>query len=153
MKMTKRIFLTLTVLWVSLMGKAAEKSLFITFTDGSKVEFALATTPEVSVANDQLTVSSTATVASYDLSKVSTFTYGSSTGIGSTQTDNRLAWEGDRLIVSGKNIKIRIFAIDGRSVAIDPIQVGDRTIINMGTLTQGTYIINVNGKSVKIHRK
>ena len=67
-----------------------------------------------------MTVTSTATAASYELWKVSTFTYGTTTGIKQVETNN----------------KVSAFALDGKNIKLSPITAGDKTIINLSELTQ-----------------
>ena len=149
----KKIALSLLVALSCISAKAADgKSLFVSFNDGSKIEFALSTLPEVTFGNDKMTVISTATTASYELWKVSTFTYGTTTGIKQVETNNKFALEGDRIIVDGTN-KVSAFALDGKNIKLSPITVGDKTIINLSELTNGVYIIKINNKSLKVARQ
>ena len=140
----KKIALSLLVALSCISAKAADgKSLFVSFNDGSKIEFALSTLPEVTFGNDKMTVTSTATTASYELWKVSTFTYGNS----------RFAFEGDRIIVDGTHNQVSAFALDGKAVSLSPILAGDKTIIPLDELTHGVYIIKINNKSIKVARQ
>lgn len=67
----KKIALSLLIALSCISAKAADgKSLFVSFNDGSKIEFALSTQPEITFGNDKMTVTSTATTASYELWKV-----------------------------------------------------------------------------------
>lgn len=150
----KKIALSLLVALSCLTARATDgKSLFVSFNDGSKIEFALSTLPEVTFGNDQMTVKTTATTASYELWKVSTFTYGTTTGIKQVETNNKFALEGDRIIVDGTKNQVSAFALDGKKVSISPIITGDKTIINLDGLSQGVYIIKINNKSIKIARQ
>ena len=149
----KKIALSLLIALSCISAKAADgKSLFVSFNDGSKIEFALSTLPEVTFGNDKMTVKSTATTASYELWKVSTFTYGTTTGIKQVE-NNKFAFEGDRIIVDGTNNKVSAFALDGKNIKLSPITVGDKTIINLSELTNGVYIIKINNKSIKVARQ
>lgn len=149
----KKIALSLLIALSCISAKAADgKSLFVSFNDGSKIEFALSTLPEVTFGNDKMTVKSTATTASYELWKVSTFTYGTTTGIKQVE-NNKFAFEGDRIIVDGTNNKVSAFALDGKNIKLSPITVGDKTIINLSELTNGVYIIKINNKSLKVARQ
>ena len=149
----KKIALSLLIALSCISAKAADgKSLFVSFNDGSKIEFALSTLPEVTFGNDKMTVKSTATTASYELWKVSTFTYGTTTGIKQVE-NNKFAFEGDRIIVDGTNNKVSAFALDGKNIKLSPITVGDKTIINLSELTHGVYIIKINNKSLKVARQ
>lgn len=149
----KKIALSLLIALSCISAKAADgKSLFVSFNDGSKIEFALSTLPEVTFGNDKMTVKSTATTASYELWKVSTFTYGTTTGIKQVE-NNKFAFEGDRIIVDGTNNKVSAFALDGKAIKLSPITAGDKTIINLSELTHGGYIIKINNKSIKVARQ
>lgn len=150
----KKIALSLWVALCCMTAHAADgKSLFVSFNDGSRIEFALNTLPEVTFGNDKMTVTSTATTASYELWKVSTFTYGTTTGIKQVETNNKFAFEGDRIIVDGTNNKVSAFALDGKAIKLSPITAGDKTIINLSELTHGVYIIKINNKSIKVARQ
>ena len=150
----KKIALSLLVALSCISAKAADgKSLFVSFNDGSRIEFALSTLPEVTFGNDKMTVKSTATTASYELWKVSTFTYGTTTGIKQVETNNKLAFEGDRIIVDGTNNKISTFALDGKAIKLSPTTAEGKTIINLNALTHDVYIIKINNKSIKVARQ
>ena len=149
----KKIALSLLVALSCISAKAADgKSLFVSFNDGSKIEFALSTLPKVTFGNDKMTVTSTATTASYELRKVSTFTYGTTTGIKQVE-NNKFAFEGDRIIVDGTHNQVSAFALDGKAVSLSPIITSNKTIISLDSLTHGVYIIKINNKSIKIARQ
>lgn len=150
----KKIALSLLIALSCISAKATDdKSLFVSFNDGSKIEFALSTLPEVTFGNDKMTVKSTATTVSYELWKVSTFTYGTTTGIKQVETNNKFAFEGDRIIVDGTNNKISTFALDGKAIKLSPTTAEGKTIINLNALTNGVYIIKINNKSIKVARQ
>ena len=125
----------------------------VSFNDGSRIEFALSTLPEVTFGNDKMTVTSTATTACYELWKVSTFTYGTTTGIQQIEANSKFAFEGDRLIVDGTRNQVSAFALDGKAVNLSPVIAGDKTIISLDGLTHGVYIIKINNKSIKVARQ
>ncbi len=79
--MKRLILIFLASLSAAMVFAATGKSLFITFTDNTKAEFALADTPSVTVADDRLTVTTATTTASYELQLVSTFPYATTTAI------------------------------------------------------------------------
>ncbi len=151
----KKIVLSLLVALSCMTVKAADgKSLFVTFNDGQKVEFALTTTPHVTFGNDQMTIQTTETTASYDLWKVTTFTYGdTAAGISQAETSHQIALEGNRIIIDGTTNKVSAFALDGRAVTLSPTIIGNKTIINLDGLIRGAYIIKLNNKSIKIARQ
>lgn len=149
----KRFALTLCVALCCLLAKADGLALIVTLNDGQRVQFALSTTPEVSIANDQLTITTTETTATYELWKVSTFTYATGTGIDQATADKKgFTLSGDNIVVDG-TATVRVFALDGKAVSIAPETSGSQTIVPLSGLAKGVYIININGKSVKISRR
>ena len=115
----RRIILSLLLVLSCYTTKAADgKSLFVTFKDGQKIEFALVILPNISFGNNLMTVTSTETTASYELWKVNTFTYGATTGISQLQTSSKFSLEEDRIIVDGTNNKINAFALDGKAIGL-----------------------------------
>lgn len=148
----KKVLVFIAALLSTLTMSAEEKSLIITFSDNTKAEYALTTLPDITMKNDKLTVKTTSTTAEFDLYKVKTFTFATSTGI-QTVDKQHFSLNGDVLVMDGESNKTRIFSIDGKSVSVDPIISNGKTIINLNALNRGVYIINVNGKSVKIIKK
>ena len=61
--------------------------------------------------------------------------------------------QGDRIIVSGTDAQVRLFAIDSKAVSASPVRADGHTVISLSELPKGIYIINVNGKSVKISKQ
>lgn len=92
------------------------------------------------------------TTIEYDLYKVKTFTFGMASGIDNTTIQDVLM-NGNKLYIPGTNNKIRIFSIDGTSVKLPNIQTGNANVLDLDPLPKSVYIINVNGKSVKIIKK
>ena len=150
----RRIILSLLLVLSCYTTKAADcKSLFVTFKDGQKIEFALVTLPNISFGNNLMTITSTETTASYELWKVNTFTYGAPPGISQLQTSEKFSLEEDRIIVDGTTNKINIFSLDGKAIGLSPTTAGGKTIINLNALTHGVYIIKINNKSIKVARQ
>lgn len=151
----KKIALSIMAALSGLAANATDgKSLFVTFNDGQKVEFALATTPEVTFGNDQMNVKTTETTASYELWKVTTFTYGATTtGISQVEGNKKFAMEGNHIVAEGTNNKISAFTLEGKTVPLSSTTTGDKTIINLDDLTKGVYIIHINNNSIKIARQ
>ena len=150
----RRIILSLLLVLSCYTTKAADgKSLFVTFKDGQKIEFALVTLPNISFGNNLMTITSTEMTASYELWKVNTFTYGATTGISQLQTSENFSLEEDRIIVDGTTNKINIFSLDGKAIGLSPTTAGGKTIINLNALTHGVYIIKINNKSIKVARQ
>ncbi len=149
----KRLALTIClVLGCILVHAANGKSLFVSFNDGTRVEFALSDTPDVSFANDMMTVTATSTTASYELWTVTTFTYGTTTGISQTET-GRMTIEGNHIVIDGSTNKVTAYSIDGKAAPVTATVAGDKTVVSLNTLPKGVYIIKINGKAIKITRR
>ena len=134
----RKIILSLMLLLSCYTTKAADgKSLFVTFKDGQKIEFALTTMPDISFENDLMTIKSTETTATYELLK----------------TTHKFALEGNRIIVDGSNNKISAYTQDGKAVKLTTIICNDKTLISLDKLSHGMYIITINNKSFKIARQ
>lgn len=148
----KQILASVAVLLSTLTAGAEERSLFITFSDNTKAEYKLSTLPEITMENDKLSITTTATTAEFDLYKVKTFTFSTSTGIETIEKQG-FSLNGNAIVLDGESSKVRIFSIDGKAVPAKPIIYGDKTIVNLNSLDRGVYIVSANGKSVKITRR
>lgn len=148
----KYLLSLLVTLFCATTVGAENKSLVITFNDNTKTTYTLSTLPEITMANDKLTVKTSETTAEFDLYKVKTFTFATTSGISSV-SDERFTIEGETLVFPSENAQIRIFSIDGKQVPIDPIYANGKAMVSLSALTRGIYIISANGKSVKITRQ
>lgn len=143
-----------------------EMVLIITLNTGKKVEMKVSTLPEITFANDKMTItsltsssssssiSSSTTKTSISLWKVSTFTYAApATGISNVSSNTDIVIDGNQITVEGTHNKISAFAYDGRAIHLSPTISGDKTILSLDELQTGVYIIKINGKSIKIARQ
>lgn len=132
----KRLLLLMVVVCSALATLAQGKSLFITFNDGSKAEFAMTDNPAITMTDGTMTVVAGTTTLNYELWRVKQFTFGTSTAIRE---------------VSGiqlKSDKVRIFTLDGKAVNVSARQ--DQ--IDLSSLASGVYIININGNTLKFRK-
>lgn len=148
----KHIIFFIVAFFSVLTASAEGKQLVVTFSDGTKAEYALQTLPQISMADDKLTIETTATTAEFDLYKVKTFTFSTTSGIRSVEQGGYYV-SGDAIAFEGESTNTRIFSIDGKAVSATPIISDGKTIISLSSLPSGVYIISVNGKSVKISRR
>lgn len=148
----KRLFLALLSFICTLCINAEEKSLIITFNDNTTQAFALAELPDILMENDKMIINAGNNTIEYDLYKVKTFTFGIPSGIDNTTIQDVLM-NGNKLYIPGTNNKIRIFSIDGKPVKLPNIQTVNANVLDLDPLPKSVYIINVNGKSVKIIKK
>ena len=117
----------------TLILEAQDKSLFITFNDGSKAEFAMSDNPAITMANGTMTVAAGSSQISYELWRVKQFTFGTSTAIHEVNG------------IQLKSDKVSIFTLDGK--AVNAVVHQDQ--IDLRSLASGVYIININGNTVK----
>lgn len=153
MKNKKKIALSLAATLGCLAAHAAQgQSLYVHFSDGTQLEFALAEAPEVTFAADEMILTTAAETATFDLWQVASFTYGATTGISQATAGEGLTLEGDRLVAEGTAHQVIAYALDGKAVSLRPTLAGGKTIIPLRGLGRGTYIIKVNNKTIKIAR-
>lgn len=149
----KKLLLTLMVMLASTAMMRAQSSLIVTFADGSHQSFLLSTLPDIRMANDKMTITTSATTAEYDLYTVKTFTFGDATGISSLNT-GKLSVSGDALVIPDANARVNAFALDGTEVEVDVSHDGNgSTVVDLSSLPAGKiYIIRAADKAVKIIR-
>ena len=123
----------MVVVCSALATQAQGKSLFITFNDGSKAEFAMADNPAITMTDGTMTVVAGTTTLSYELWRVKQFTFGASTAVHE---------------VKGLRVKsnyVSIYTLDGKAVNV-PTNQGEAVLDH---LAPGVYIININGNTLK----
>ena len=140
-------------LFCSFMAKAEDKSLIITFSDNTTQTFVLSALPQITMANNKMTISAGSTTAEYDLYKIKTFTFSGTTSIGNIEDNSDIKTEGNRIIIEGTNANVRIFSIDGKPATIKTINTSNSTVIDISSLNSGVYIIKANDKTVKISKQ
>ena len=77
----RKLLLSLLALFCCIIAKAEDKSLIITFNDNTTQTFVLSTLPQITMANNKMTILAGATTAEYDLYKIKTFIFSGTTNI------------------------------------------------------------------------
>src|SRR5574344_197656 len=149
----RKLLLSLLALFCCIIAKAEDKSLIITFSDNTTQTFVLSTLPQITMANNKMTILAGATTAEYDLYKIKTFTFSGTTSIGNIEDNSDIKTEGNRIIIEGTNAHVRIFSIDGKPATIKTINTSNSTVIDISSLNSGVYIIKANDKTVKISKQ
>lgn len=149
----RKLLLSLLALFCSIIAKAEDKSLIITFSDNTTQTFVLSALPQITMANNKMTISAGSTTAEYDLYKIKTFTFSGTTGIENIENNSSIIAEGDRIIVEGANANVRIFSVDGKTATLKTTSLSNSTIIDISSLGRGVYIIKANDKTLKISKK
>jgi hypothetical protein len=52
-----------------------------------------------------------------------------------------------------KSLSINIYTLDGREINAHTQRTNDKVIVDLNTLSQGTYVITIGDTSLKIHKK
>ena len=149
----RKLLLSLLALFCSIIAKAEDKSLIITFSDNTTQTFVLSALPQITMANNKMTISAGSTTAEYDLYKIKTFTFSGTTEIKDIENNSSIIAEGDKIIIEGANANVRIFSIDGKPATIKTINTSNSTVIDISSLNSGVYIIKANDKTVKISKQ
>lgn len=140
-------------LFCSIIAKAEDKSLIITFSDNTTQTFVLAALPQITMSNNKMTISAGSTTAEYDLYKIKTFTFSGTTEIKDIENNSSIIAEGDKIIIEGANANVRIFSVDGKTATLKTTNLSSSTIIDISSLGRGVYIIKANDKTVKISKQ
>lgn len=149
----RKLLLSLLALFCSIVAKAEDKSLIITFSDNTTQTFVLSALPQITMANNKMTISAGSTTAEYDLYKIKTFTFSGTTGIENIENNSSIIAEGDKIIIEGANANVRIFSVDGKTATLKTTSLSNSTIIDISSLGRGVYIIKANDKTLKISKK
>ena len=140
-------------LFCSIIAKAEDKSLIITFSDNTTQTFVLAALPQITMSNNKMTISAGSTTAEYDLYKIKTFTFSGTTEIKDIENNSSIIAEGDKIIIEGANANVRIFSVDGKSATLKTTNTSNSTVIDISSLNRGVYIIKANDKTVKVSKQ
>ena len=132
----KRLLLLLAVVCTTLSAQSQAKSLFITFNDGSKAEFAMADNPAITMTDGTMTIVTAGNTLNYELWRVKQFTFGTSTGIKEIGSPAGI-------MVSDRPVSI--YTLDGKAVSVPMVQGK----AHLDLLPSGLYIININGNTLK----
>ncbi|MFW9600771.1 MAG: T9SS type A sorting domain-containing protein [Prevotella sp.] len=149
----RKLLLSLLALFCCIIAKAEDKSLIITFNDNTTQTFVLSTLPQITMANNKMTILAGATTAEYDLYKIKTFIFSGTTSIRNIEDNSEIKTEGNKIIIEGTNANVRIFSIDGKSTTIKTTNTSNSTVIDISSLNSGVYIIKANDKTVKISKQ
>ena len=132
----KRLLLLLAVVCTTLSAQSQAKSLFITFNDGSKAEFAMADNPAITMTDGTMTIVTAGNTLDYELWRVKQFTFGTSTGIKEIGSPAGI-------MVSDRPVSI--YTLDGKAVSVPMVQGK----AHLDLLPSDLYIININGNTLK----
>lgn len=102
-----------------------------------------------------MTVKTTSTTATYELWKVTTYTYcDNATAINSVTSNSTAGFsvEGDCIIVEAEKCNVNVYSINGTATNVTTTTVAGKTVVDLGSLEHGTYIVKIDDKAIKITR-
>lgn len=145
----KKLLLLMLGLSIAIGASAAMQSIVVTKTDGSKVEITITDATKIKFAEGNITFGD----QSFPRSEVSMWSYSANTGVSSVKVDaSRLFTQAGSELTFKVNANVMVFAVDGRLVVANPtVQAG--SVVSLGNLANGVYIIKVNNASYKIVKK
>lgn len=124
----------------------------VSFSDNTTAVFALSSLPNVNMTSSSLSITTSQTEATYPMSSVANFSFAVDAGLADILAEGSY-YEGDELIVPDGAALVYVFSGSGVLISV-PVRRTDNSVrINLGSLPAGVYVINVNGKSVKIVRR
>lgn len=145
------LFLLSFLFALRIAAAEAEKSLVVTFDNGTTQTFLLSSCPEVSVADDMLVVAAGGTTVKFTLGDVLTFTFAEASGIVSVQNTPDIMRRGDVIIVSAP-VDVEAYTTDGKSVSVRYSKSGSTTAVSLTSLPKGITVLRMAGKTLKICR-
>lgn len=152
--MKEKIIIFATCLLLS-AGMLSAKSLVLTLENGTLVYYLLGgeSNPMMRFVDGKIVVNADV----YEFSGVKNF-YISATdapnGIEYTIEDATAKYRDNMVIFdTDRSLSIRVFSSNGNEMNVSPRQVGGKTVIDLGTLPRGSYIVTTGESSLKILKK
>lgn len=126
--------------------------------DGTKVTYALSESPTILFSETTLTIEVKNAKIDYDLNNVDKITYETieSSEIDGLNSDEEIMnIDGDFINVSAPLVDchIAIYDVKGTLVYSRKIPKNEDFFFSLSDLSQGAYIVNINGKTYKLVRK
>ncbi len=155
----KKQILSLLMLAVGATSASADDvSLNLMMKDRTVHSFLLSQEPEITIANDVLTIKTGTQTATYNLYEVKEYSFGDpTTGISAVEASQVNAErQGDQLVISGLKdaVGVSIYNIAGQQVPATVISASAGSVtLSLAALPTGTYIVKANGLTLKIAKK
>lgn len=150
--MKKLMFSIFALALSATMARADGNSLVVTLDDGTQHAFLLSALPDISMSNDKMTITAGEETAQYDLYKVKTFTFSSTTAVKAIEA-GKINVQGDALVIPSEKAEVSVYTVDGSAVKASVSRGNGNTVVGLGSLPAGRiYIINAGGKSLKIKK-
>lgn len=150
--MKKRVFISfLCALFLS--GAVCAKSLVLTLSDGTLVYYLLGgdSNPKLQFVEGGFMLNAD----NYSFSNVKNFYISNEddpSGIENVLVEGGVEVQGNQLVIPTEG-SVKVFTAAGKEVKAETRVVSGNTIVVLGTLPQGVYVVNVGGASIKIMKK
>lgn len=153
----KILFLMLLQFCIFAIADESQTQLVIWAKDGTKVTYALAEKPKITFTENEIVVNTNNVEISYDLDKMSRFTYesGGTTDITDLKYNCTFNFQNEALIFPAlsANSAISIYSLNGFLVFKKTVQTAGEYAFPLSNLNAGMYLVNVNGMTYKILKK
>lgn len=150
--MKKRVFISfLCALFLS--GAVCAKSLVLTLSDGTLVYYLLGgdTNPKLQFVEGGFMLNAD----NYGFANVKNFYISNEddpSGIENVLVEGGVEMQGNQLVIPTEG-SVKVFTAAGKEVKAETRVVSGNTIVALGTLPQGVYVVNAGGASIKIMKK
>lgn len=147
------LFLALTLFLISNVSAQTYNGVTLTLRDGSSsiINFT-GEHPLIKFADNKLLIITTESTAEFSRTDIVKLNYNEGAGVDNINHNNTsISYNGDAIIFSGlpSNSNLAIYSIDGKLVKSENL-TDTNYILPFNSLTQGIYIVTVNGVSTKI---
>ena len=154
--MKKILTLFLFLLAFSQQAMAQDKATLVLYhADGTTTDVALYLKPRVVFDGDLVRITSTVLDMEYPKSNVLRFSYkGNGTGITAPKNEADYTRDGDRLVFHGisSTDKVAVYTTNGIRVPVRLSATSDGVTLSLSSISQGVYVLSVNGKTSKFVR-
>lgn len=156
----RRQLLLLLFCFTSLMGFSQEsKSYNITLwmTDGTTTVYALQDKPVLTFTSEALTVSCKGMDSDVPLSELIKYTFEDYVpdGISGLPSAEQVGISGGSVTLKAgcSALTVSVLTLDGKTVMSETVEAGSSSVISLGSLNRGVYIIKANNTTYKILKK
>ena len=153
----KKILTTLLARMTCAGGRhAANEALNLKMKDGTIHSFLLTEKPVITIADNQLVMTTDQATATYSLYEVKEYTFGAPTAIQGTVVGKAVSREGNVIFFYGLDSKttVKVYTLSGQQVSIAHQDNGkDCVSVSLETLPAETYIVKANNTTLKITKR
>lgn len=132
------------------------QTLVLHHADGTTTDVDLFTTPRIHFQNDKVLITSTVLDMEYSKDDIFRFTYkGIATNIDKPTNNENFKQENDKLVFYGVKAadNIALYKQNGIRVPVRVQKNGSMITLPLSHLSQGIYILNVNGRTSKFTKR